>query len=53
MGTPALCLNKVLRLTEQHTQLEGDVSFLKELQETVEELGTSNCQMEQPTPRSE
>ena len=31
---------KVTRLTEQHTQLEGDVSFLKELQESVEELGT-------------
>ena len=32
--------NKVARLTEQHTKLDGDVSFLKTLQETVEELGT-------------
>ena len=32
--------NKVLRLTEQHTKLEGDVSFLRDLQERVEELGT-------------
>ena len=32
--------NKVLRLTEQHTKLEGDVSFLRDLHERVEELGT-------------
>ena len=31
---------KATRLTEQHTRLEGDVSFLKELHERVEELGT-------------
>ena len=31
---------KVSRLTEQHTTLDGDVSFLKELHERVEELGT-------------
>ena len=31
---------KVIRLTEQHTTLEGDVSFLKDLHERVEELGT-------------
>ena len=31
---------KVTRLTEQHTRLEGDVSFLRELHERVEELGT-------------
>ena len=31
---------KVIRLTEQHTTLEGDVSFLRNLQERVEELGT-------------
>ena len=31
---------KVSRLTEQHTTLEGDVSFLKDLHERVEELGT-------------
>ena len=31
---------EVLRLTEQHTKLEGDVSFLRDLQERVEELGT-------------
>ena len=30
---------KVTRLTEQHTSLEGDVSFLRDLQEHVEELG--------------
>ena len=30
---------KVIRLTEQHTALEGDVSFLKCLSEEVEELG--------------
>ena len=32
--------NKVFRLTEQHTKLEGDVSFLRDLHERVEELGT-------------
>ena len=32
--------NKVFRLTEQHTKLEGDVSFLRDLQERVEELGS-------------
>ena len=32
--------NKVTRLTEQHTTLEGDVSFLRDLHERVEELGT-------------
>ena len=32
--------NKVLRLTEQHAKPEGDVSFLRDLQERVEELGT-------------
>ena len=32
--------SKVLRLTEQHTKLEGDVSFLRDLHECVEELGT-------------
>ena len=31
---------KITRLTEQHTTLEGDVSFLKDLSEQVEELGT-------------
>ena len=31
--------SKVLRLTERHTTLEGDVSFLKDLHESVEELG--------------
>ena len=31
---------KVSRLTEQHTKLEGDVSFLRELHERVEELGS-------------
>ena len=31
---------KVSRLIEQHTTLEGDVSFLKDLREHVEELGT-------------
>ena len=31
---------KVIRLTEQHTTLEGDVSFLRDLHERVEELGT-------------
>ena len=31
---------KVSRLTEQHTTLEGDVSFLTDLHERVEELGT-------------
>ena len=31
---------KVGRLTEQHTALDGDVSFLKDLHERVEELGT-------------
>ena len=31
--------NKVARLTEQHTTLDGDVSFLKELHGQVEELG--------------
>ena len=31
---------KVIRLTEQHTTLEGDVSFLRDLHECVEELGT-------------
>ena len=31
---------KITRLTEQHTTLEGDVSFLKKLHERVEELGT-------------
>ena len=31
---------KVVRLTEQHTTLEGDVSFLRDLHERVEELGT-------------
>ena len=31
---------KVTRLTEQHTRLEGDVSFLRDLHERVEELGT-------------
>ena len=31
---------KVTRLTEQHTNLEGDVSFLRDLHERVEELGT-------------
>ena len=30
---------KIIRLTEQHTTLEGDVSFLKGLSEEVEELG--------------
>ena len=30
---------KVSRLTEQHTKLEGDVSFLRDLHERVEELG--------------
>ena len=30
---------KVIRLTEQHTALEGDVSFLKCLSENVDELG--------------
>ena len=30
---------KIIRLTEQHTTLEGDVSFLKSLSEQVEELG--------------
>ena len=30
---------KVARLTEQHTQMDGDVSFLKSLHENVEELG--------------
>ena len=30
---------KVARLTEQHTQMDGDVSFLKSLHESVEELG--------------
>ena len=32
--------NKVTRLTEQHTQLDGDVSYLKDLRERVEELGS-------------
>ena len=32
--------NKVFRLTEQHTKLEGDVSLLRDLQERVEELGS-------------
>ena len=31
---------KVSRLIEHHTALEGDVSFLKDLREHVEELGT-------------
>ena len=31
---------KVSRLTEQHTKLEGDVSFLRDLHERVEELGS-------------
>ena len=31
--------SKVARLTEQHTRLDGDVSFLKSLEESVEELG--------------
>ena len=31
---------KVSRLIEQHTALEGDVSFLRDLHERVEELGT-------------
>ena len=31
---------KVFCLTEQHTKLEGDVSFLRDLQERVEELGS-------------
>ena len=44
---------KISRLTEQHTTLEGDVSFLKGLSEEVEELGKSDYRMEQPTPRSE
>ena len=30
---------KVTRLTEQHTTLEGDVSFLRDLHDHVEELG--------------
>ena len=30
---------KVARLIEQHTQMDGDVSFLKSLHENVEELG--------------
>ena len=30
---------KVARLIEQHTQMDGDVSFLKSLHESVEELG--------------
>ena len=30
---------KIIRLTEQHTTMEGDVSFLKSLSEHVEELG--------------
>ena len=32
--------SKVFRLTVQHTRLEGDVSFLRDLQERVEELGS-------------
>ena len=32
--------NKVTHLTEQHTTSEGEVSFLKSLHESVEELGT-------------
>ena len=31
--------SKVARLTEQHARLDGDVSFLKSLEESVEELG--------------
>ena len=31
--------NKVARLTEQHTTLDGDVSFLRDLHAQVEELG--------------
>ena len=31
--------SKVARLTEQHARLDGDVSFLKTLHESVEELG--------------
>ena len=34
---------KITRLTEQHTTLEGDVSFLKGLSEEVEELGNQIC----------
>ena len=30
---------KVARLIEQHTQMDGEVSFLKSLHESVEELG--------------
>ena len=30
---------KVARLTEQHTRMDGEVSFLKSLHESVEELG--------------
>ena len=30
---------KVARLTEQHTRMDGEVSFLKSLRESVEELG--------------
>ena len=32
--------SKVARLIEHHTQLDGDVSYLKTLQESVDELGT-------------
>ena len=31
--------SKVARLTEQHTKLDGDVGFLRDLHERVEELG--------------
>ena len=37
---------KIIRLTEQHTALEGDVSFLKGLSEEVEELGYQIIKME-------
>ena len=43
---------KVSRLTEQHTQLEGDVSFLRDMREHVEELGSQDFQVETPTSRS-